>query len=121
MKTFFPKLAIECWRPYNLRYYGEKDLAKEKENGISYYQLPSIGLSSTLSLNIGIIRKLFGDLNQKKKIIIHLQGLHNLQSYLNLIYLFSDMPIICQHRPPVCLLLKNKKGNQISFYLCLTM
>ena len=100
IKKYYPDIKFELWKVYNPKHWSYRGNTKITENGIHYRLFPIdfiMGESQFISKNLLIeIDKLRA---KNKKIIVHLQTVHNLMDILVALKC-KNLPLLVQQRGP---------------------
>lgn len=107
---------IECWRP---EYTFDKTFIRKGKEGIIFRIFPSIYFNKRIEFSLKIIREIKREINEKKKILLHLHGIYNFQSYLINYKYGKKIPIVCQSHGGSPSIINFKRSNHVFRYLYL--
>ncbi len=93
-----PDLEIECWNYYNPKHYPNLGRYQEFEGGIKLVQFPANKIFGKYT-SLEMLNELNVRIKSGEKIIVHLQRVHTILTYM-ISVICRNTPLLCQQRGP---------------------
>jgi len=94
--NFTDEYEIECWVMYNSDFFGDQGIFKREKWGITFRGFPGRVILLRL-LSFSLLKELNQQIKNRKKILVHLQGLHDLMPAF-VAHICKDIPLVAQQR-----------------------